>query len=71
MTVVSTDGNGSAAAAAVPASTDLSVSGDQPAGSAPRFESPETGPRQRALADPAVQALLDVFAAEITKVEEI
>jgi hypothetical protein len=69
MTVVSVEGSG----------PPPKPAGGKPAGIGPgrhaagagAGESPTDDLRKKALADPGVQAVLDVFAAEITKVEEI
>ncbi len=67
MTVVGVEGPGSAAPAAN--ASPAAGSGADPATTpAP---TPESELRDRALGNESVQAMLDVFAAEITKVEEI
>ena len=74
VTVVGVEGSGPAAQATSEAGrppNDQRPSRDDSPAPTSRAESSENSLRQRALADPTVQALLDVFAGEITKVEEI
>jgi DNA polymerase-3 subunit gamma/tau len=65
MSVVAVEGAGRAAAAAAHGRV-----GSPPPAAGPR-EDPGDSLKARALADEGVQAVLDVFAAEITKVEEV
>ena len=66
MTVVGIEGEGPAPG---PAPAKPAVNG--PGQSAAPSDPPEADLRKQALANPGVQAMLDVFAAEITKIEEI
>ena len=67
MTIVSVEGSG----------PPPNPAGGKPAGNKPGVQatgakaSPADDLRKKALADPGVRAVLDVFAAEITKIEEI
>jgi DNA polymerase-3 subunit gamma/tau len=70
MAIVSTEGNG----------PPMNSGGGQPAANGPASQPTRAAGggapaaddlRKKALADPGVQAVLDVFAAEITKIEEI
>jgi hypothetical protein len=67
MTVVGLEGQASPGAAPGGASSP----GNGPAVEAAPADARETDLRNRALSDSGVQAMLDVFAAEITKIEEI
>ncbi len=60
MTVTSAEGTGPAGAPGAPAAADAPAAGDR-----------QSELRQQALADTGVQAMLDVFAAEIKDVEEM
>lgn len=66
MTVVGIEGEGPAPG---PAPAKPAVNG--PGQSAAPSDPPEADLRKQALANPGVQAMLDVFAAEITKIEEL
>lgn len=66
ITVASVEGDGPA-----PRLASAKPMGNGPGKSATPADSPEVDLREQALANPGVQAMLDVFAAEITKIEEI
>jgi len=67
MTVVGLEGAGPAA----PAGSAAPSTGNGPAAGTRPAPAPENELRDQALANEGVQAMLDVFAAEITKIEEI